>query len=68
MKKKQEFFIDKFLEERVAYHPTKNYRFDKICTIVRDALTEEWSLHDDRGKISTLEREKNAIIGKEEAV
>ncbi len=69
---KEEFFLDNFLNDTVhskkENSTEKIIPFKEICQFIKDAFGEEWESSDEILKESKLEREKDAIIGKEYAV
>ncbi len=69
---KNEFSLSDFLNGEVTAlavkEEEKENSFKDICQYVKDAFGEEWESSDETLKESKLEREKDAIIGKEYAV
>ncbi len=69
---KGEFFLDDFLKDNIRAEESigqkKEISFREICQIIKDAFSEEWETSEESLKESKLEREKDAIIGKEYAV
>ncbi len=69
---KEEFFLDDFLKNNMEIEQIekkqKDISFKEICQLIKDTFSEEWETSDEILKESKLEREKDAIIGKEYAV